>query len=76
MADMKRGALQKTLQCPLRLSINREMQENGKEGCARGTQEGCPAPFKSVDFRTFESSEILSNLSKRIFRQADASQTE
>ena len=38
---------------PFRLSTNPERQENGKEGCARGTQEGFPAPFKSTDFRTF-----------------------
>ena len=30
-----------------RLSINTGKEENGKEGCARGTQEGFPAPFKS-----------------------------
>jgi peptide deformylase len=34
-----------------RLSINPEIPENGKEG--RKTQEGCPAPIKSEDFRTF-----------------------
>ena len=41
------------LRFPHRLSIDPERQENGKEGCARGTQEGFPAPFKSTDFRTF-----------------------
>ena len=29
------------------LSINPENLRDGKEGCARGTQEGCPVPFKS-----------------------------
>ena len=38
---------------PLRLSINPEIQKNGKEECARETQEGCPAPLKSTIFRTF-----------------------
>ena len=37
----------------LRLPINPEILRDGKEGCARGTQEGRPAPFKSIDFRTF-----------------------
>ena len=30
----------------LRLSINPFIRFNGKEGCVRETQEGCPAPFK------------------------------
>src|SRR5699024_1713655 len=37
----------------LRLSINPKEPDNGKEGCARETQEGCPALFKSYSFKTF-----------------------
>jgi hypothetical protein len=36
----------------------------GKEGCARETQEGCPAPFESKVFRTPTRSENLPNGSK------------
>ena len=34
------------------LSIKRQTLRDGKEGCARETQEGCPAPLKSLVFRT------------------------
>ena len=30
-----------------RLLVTPENFRSGKEGCARGTQEGCPAPLKS-----------------------------
>ena len=41
----------------------------GKEGCARETQEGFPAPFKSKVFRTL-SSENLRSGEKSLFRYA------
>ena len=31
----------------LRLSIEQQTLRDGKEGCARETQEGCPAPLES-----------------------------
>ena len=36
----------------VRLSIKWWVFRSGKEGCARETQEGCPAPLKSIVFRT------------------------
>ena len=44
---------------------------NGKEECARETQEGCLAPFKSTVFRTLKSSENLLSGAKRLFRRAE-----
>ncbi len=49
----------------------RERQFNGKEGCARETQEGFPARFQSEVFRA-PSSENLLRLAKMCFRQAGA----
>lgn len=39
----------------------------GKEGCARETQEGCPALFKLTVFRAFLSSENLLSGEKKLF---------
>ena len=36
-----------------RLSINPGIHDNGKEECARETQEGCPAPLKLTVFQNF-----------------------
>ena len=35
------------------VAVKDYLQENGKEGCARETQEGCPAPFQSTVFQNF-----------------------
>ena len=56
----------------LRLPNNRKIIARGKEGCARETQEGCPAPLKPPFFRTFWSSEKCFSVTKRHFRHAEA----
>ncbi|WP_417054018.1 hypothetical protein, partial [Dysosmobacter sp.] len=44
---------------------------SGKEGCARETQEGCPAPLKSIFSELCKSSENGLSGEKRFFRHAE-----
>ena len=37
-----------------RSAMNPEIPDDGKEGCVRETQEGCPALLKSIVFQNFK----------------------
>ena len=36
-------------------AVPKLFNDNGKEGCVRETQEGCPSPFKSSLLKLFQS---------------------
>ena len=41
--------------------------DNGKEGCVRETQEGCPLPLKSIAFETFSKFQKLRQRDEKTF---------
>ena len=55
------------VQMQLRLSVKRYICDNGKEGCVRETQEGCPLPLKSVVFETFSKFQKLRQRGEKTF---------
>ena len=60
-AEIGAGSMRKQgLICAIRL--RKVTPTNGKEGCVRETQEGCPSPFKSSDFRAFRALKSVSRL--------------
>ena len=51
----------------IRLPIERQGYSNGKEGCVRETQEGCPLLLKSVVFETFSKFQKLRQRAEKAF---------
>ena len=55
----------------MKLSIKWYVCSNGKEGCVREAQEGCPPPLKPIVFEAFSEFQKLSQRGKKLFRHAD-----